>query len=330
VSQYNPKAFVDTESGTQLVQRLNAAFGAVVSCHKGPAPPAYAEAGMVWIDDAATPWRVKRYDGGDWIVEGAIDPATNTFSPYKDGAPLGSMANQDADAVAITGGSIAGIDPLDVADGGTGAADAAGARANLELGSAAVKDTGTGAGDVPTVGDADTLYIAQGKHTIWVPALAMKPWLDAPCGDHADYGGGFDHWVGLPFDAAANEGAMVQIAAPKSWDEGTLAFQIVWAPADAQTGDVAWEVYATARGDGDAPPTAWEMNVASLTDTANGTAGTTHVSPEGGGSITGAAEGDLLNVLVYRNAADAADTYPADAVLKGLRILYGVNAKDDG
>ncbi len=106
----------------------------------------------------------------------------------------------------------------------------AGARANLELGSAAVKDTGTGAGDVPTVGDADTLYIAQGKHTLWVPALAMKPWLDAPCGDPADYGGGFDHWVGLPFDAAANEGAMVQIAAPKSWDEGTLAFQVIWAP----------------------------------------------------------------------------------------------------
>jgi hypothetical protein len=33
---------------------------------------------------------------------------------------------------------------------------------------------------------------------------------------------------------------MVQVAAPKSWDEGTLACQIVWAPADAQTGVVAW------------------------------------------------------------------------------------------
>ena len=27
--QYNPKAFVDTESGTQLVQRLNSVFGAL-------------------------------------------------------------------------------------------------------------------------------------------------------------------------------------------------------------------------------------------------------------------------------------------------------------
>ncbi len=131
MSQYNPKAFVDTESGTQLVQRLNSAFAALVSGHKGAAAPAYAETGMAWIDDSATPWLVKRYDGADWILEGAIDPTTNKFVPYKDGAALGSMADQDADEVAITGGSIAGISDLTVADGGTGASDAAGARTNL-------------------------------------------------------------------------------------------------------------------------------------------------------------------------------------------------------
>lgn len=46
-------------------------------------------------------------------------------------AALGTMSAQDADSVAITGGSIAGITDLAVADGGTGASTAALARTNL-------------------------------------------------------------------------------------------------------------------------------------------------------------------------------------------------------
>lgn len=51
---------------------------------------------------------------------------------------LGTMATQAASAVAITGGTITGITDLAVADGGTAASTAAGARTNLGLGSIAV------------------------------------------------------------------------------------------------------------------------------------------------------------------------------------------------
>ena len=56
---------------------------------------------------------------------------------------LGTMSTQNASAVAITGGTITGITPLALVDGGTGASTAADARINLGLGSGATTSVGT-------------------------------------------------------------------------------------------------------------------------------------------------------------------------------------------
>ncbi|MEL1235607.1 MAG: hypothetical protein VXA61_02940, partial [Candidatus Neomarinimicrobiota bacterium] len=64
-------------------------------------------------------------NGTRWIVENGSDARTSLG--------LGSIATQDANSVAITGGSVSGITDISIADGGTGASDITTARQNLGL-----------------------------------------------------------------------------------------------------------------------------------------------------------------------------------------------------
>lgn len=68
-----------TTSGTTLATLLNNWSDAVHSSHKGDSPPSYAEAGMIWCDDNATPWAMKVYDGTDWIIIGYVDTSANVW-----------------------------------------------------------------------------------------------------------------------------------------------------------------------------------------------------------------------------------------------------------
>jgi hypothetical protein len=70
-------------------------------------------------------------DGTTWVAESGATARTSLG--------LGSIATQASNSVSITGGSITGITDLAVADGGTGASDAAGARTNLGLGTMATQ-----------------------------------------------------------------------------------------------------------------------------------------------------------------------------------------------
>jgi len=66
------------------------------------------------------------------------------------GLPAGTMTNQDANAVNISGGTVAGITDIAIADGGTGASTASSARANLGINRFSHVETFTSVGAAST------------------------------------------------------------------------------------------------------------------------------------------------------------------------------------
>lgn len=65
-------------SGSEVAQRANASFNALLTDNSGPTEPLYKDTGTTWLDTAnASIWYAKRWDGAAWIVQDLIDPVTH-------------------------------------------------------------------------------------------------------------------------------------------------------------------------------------------------------------------------------------------------------------
>lgn len=167
------------------------------------------------------------------------------------------------------------------------------------------------------------------KRTIWVPAGA---WIARTTNGAA---------VGtsetttnkvmlrtFDFDQTTAEYIQCMIQMPKSWNEGTITYDVVWTAASG-SGTVSWNLQAVATSEGDALDasfgTAIELEDALTTALDNHT-----TSESSAVTIAGTpAEKDLVCFQLYRNPSDSNDNFSADAKFIGAHIYYTVNTSDD-
>src|ERR1700733_15887215 len=88
------------QSGLAYRNADNAGKEAILNHHMGPTAPSYAEAGIIWLNNTATPWTLNIYTGTNWVTLGAVNATTNTFNPYTGAAP-GRVLNYAADTGAV-------------------------------------------------------------------------------------------------------------------------------------------------------------------------------------------------------------------------------------
>ena len=192
--------------------------------------------------------------------------------------------------------------------------------------SVSAKDGGNFAGDISSGG---LPVKVAGKESMWIPSLAMKPTVSNGCASHAsvETTSGRPDMIVLDFDKDADEFAQFQIAFPKSWDEGTITFQVYWAGIAATTNCV-WTLQGVAISDNETIDVVYGTAVA-VDDAAQGAVEELLVSAESGAVTIAGSPGD--NELGYfRIGRDVSeDNMAGDCRLQGIKLFFNTDAKND-
>jgi len=170
-----------------------------------------------------------------------------------------------------------------------------------------------------------------GKETMWVPSSAMyaASTNGAEAAQVETTATRPDMKV-LDFDAGTAEYAQFSVAMPKSWNEGTLTYQVYWTPGSTNTGNCIFGLQAVACADSDTIDVVYGTQI-EVTDAGIGTVEDQQITSESSAmTVAGSpAAGELTYFQLLRDAADGSDTFSADARVLGVKIFYTTDAAND-
>lgn len=128
-------------------------------------------------------------------------------------------------------------------------------------------------------------------------------------------------YVGYLFSATAQEQLQIIAQLPHTWQEGSaIEPHLHWAPTTAAAGNVVWRFeYEWTNIDG---VQGGVYTAVDITVPAGGTAYQIKLSSFGAVAGTGKTASSILTIKISRVGTDAADTYPADVLLKEFDFHY--------
>ena len=194
-----------------------------------------------------------------------------------------------------------------------------------------IAPNGTGVAKAVDAGDNTGAIKIAGKETMWVPASAMYgATTNGADAQQVETTATRPDLKVLDFDKDTDEFAQFSVAFPKSWNEGTITYQVYWTPGSTNTGDCIFGLQGVACADNDTIDVAYGTAV-NVTDAGIGTVEDQQISAESGAvTIAGSpAAGEITYFQLFRDANAGGDTFTADARVIGVRIFFTTDAAND-
>jgi len=179
-------------------------------------------------------------------------------------------------------------------------------------------------------GNGSALKIA-GKETMWIPAQAMYgPTTNPADAAQVETTATRPDLKVFDFDASTKQYTQFTVAMPKSWNEGTVTYQVYWSPSTTNTGNCVFGLQAVACADGDTIDVVYGTNQ-DVTDAGIGTVEDQQISAESSAmTVAGSpAAGEQTYFQLYRDAADGSDTFTGESRVLGVKIFYTTDAAND-
>ena len=194
-----------------------------------------------------------------------------------------------------------------------------------------IAPNGTGVAKAVDAGDATGAIKIAGLETMWVPASAMYGATTNPAdAQQVETTATRPDMKVLDFDASTDEFAQFSVAFPKSWNEGTVTYQVYWTPASTNTGNCIFGLQGVSCGDSDTIDIAYGTAV-TVTDAGIGTVEDQQVSAASSAvTIAGSPAVDQQTYFqLFRDANAGGDTFSADARVLGVKLFYTTDAAND-
>jgi hypothetical protein len=169
-----------------------------------------------------------------------------------------------------------------------------------------------------------------GLETMWIPASAMYATTTNPAeANQVETTALRPDMKVFDFAAAADDFVQFSVAMPKSWNEGTITYQVFWTPSTTNTGNCLWGLQGVSIADGATIDVAFDAAVI-VTDAGIGTVEDQQVSPVSSAVTVKSAAADTQTYFQFSRDADAAgDAFTGVARLLGIKIFYTTDAAND-
>ena len=170
-----------------------------------------------------------------------------------------------------------------------------------------------------------------GKETIWVPAAAMYgPTTNPADAAQVETTATRPDLKVFDFDASTKQYTQFTIGMPKSWNEGTLTYQVYWSPSTTNTGNAIFGLQGVACADNDTIDVAYGTAI-EVTDAGIGTVEDQQITSESSAmTVAGSpAAGEQSYFQLYRDAADGSDTFTGECRVLGIKLFFTTDAAND-